>query len=426
MSSCSLRCQKESQVKDAVDACKSNFMSKEALELDQKCAQDFNAWYWAQQKLKEGKKYVSKAVGTCDSSINELVTKNSFEKFNNIYNKKDNGSETILVENVHPTRSVGVQVKISNAANAKDFDEKVEDDVNVKKVNAQGGSERKKSKKSKKKPKKFIKDTSDEEFEEFKKLEDTSDDDEEEVKVYKKIEDDDLDKTDAKVKGKRFVRNVKACGGYSKEPSTNDDRENDYKFKKRMVNDVKENDGDPEGDSVKKEARSHHSDVLGNILLVMQACFIVMCAKSCNGCHEMSKTLQSMGTHQEGWHIMDVYKPHKARMTVKSSSNCSNRYCYQFPTWTTDRSGLRGLMSQGRLSCKEVADLGKLTWKRLVKWTQLQLENLKGGARTARIGIARIVLWDQEVSRQLDVMMSKNQVAVETVNLEDSYEEKKC
>ena len=69
-------------------------------------------------------------------------------------------------------------------------------------------------------------------------------------------------------------------------------------------------------------------------------------------------------------------------------------------------------MSQGRLSCKEVADLGKLTWKRLVKWTQLQVENLKGGARTARIGIARIVLWDQELSRQLDVTMSKDEVAV--------------
>ena len=66
------------------------------------------------------------------------------------------------MENVDPTRSVGVQVKISNAANAKYFDEKVEDDVNVKKANAQGGSERKKSKR---KPKKLKEDTSDEEFE---------------------------------------------------------------------------------------------------------------------------------------------------------------------------------------------------------------------------------------------------------------------
>ena len=70
------------------------------------------------------------------------VTKNSFEKFNNIYNKKDNGSKTILVENVHPTRSVGVQVKISNAANAKK-----DLDVKVKKANTQGGSKQKKSKK---------------------------------------------------------------------------------------------------------------------------------------------------------------------------------------------------------------------------------------------------------------------------------------
>ena len=98
---------------------------------------------------------------------------------------------------------------------------------------------------------------------------------------------------------------------------------------------------------------------------------------------------------------MDVYKPHKARMTVKSSSNCSNRYCYQFPTWTTDRSGLRGLMSQGRLSCKDIADLGKLTWKRLVMWTQFKVENLKEGVKAARFGLARgilnLVLWDQEV-----------------------------
>ena len=106
------------------------------------------------------------------------------------------------MENVHPTRSVGVQVKISNAANAKYFDEKVEDDVNVKKANTQGGSERKKSKKSKKKPKKFIKDTSDEEFEEFKKSKEDTSDDEEEVKGFKKIEDDDLDKTNAEAKGK--------------------------------------------------------------------------------------------------------------------------------------------------------------------------------------------------------------------------------
>ena len=67
----------------------------------------------------------------------------------------------------------------------------------------------------------------------------------------------------------------------------------------------------------------------------------------------------------------------------------------------TTGAELRGLMSQGRLSCTEIADLGKLTWKRLVMWTQLKVENLKGGVKAARFGLAKgilnLVLWDQEV-----------------------------
>ena len=55
-----------SQLECEVNACKNNFVSKEALEIDKKCTQDFNAWYWAQQELKEGKKYVSKAIPTCE------------------------------------------------------------------------------------------------------------------------------------------------------------------------------------------------------------------------------------------------------------------------------------------------------------------------------------------------------------------------
>ena len=40
-------------------------MTKENLEVDQKCRDDFNAWYWNCVRSKEGKKYLSKDVGTC-------------------------------------------------------------------------------------------------------------------------------------------------------------------------------------------------------------------------------------------------------------------------------------------------------------------------------------------------------------------------
>ena len=206
--------------------------------------------------------------------------------------------------------------------------------------------------------------------------------------------------------------NVKTSGGSFDELSTEDEKDDDHKFSQRVVNDVKKN-ADPEEDSVKMENRSHYKDALGNILLVMQACFVVLSTRSCGGCAEVLKALERVDSHLDGWHVMDVYKPHKARMTVKTSSYGSNHLCYQLPNWLmTTGAELRGFVCLGRLSCKEVADLGKLTWKRLVKWTQLQVENLKGGARTARIGIARIVLWDQELSRQLDVTMSKDEVAV--------------
>ena len=122
---------------------------------------------------------------------------------------------------------------------------------------------------------------------------------------------------------------------------------------------------------------------------------------------------------------MVVYKPSRAKsQTVKISSNCSNRLCYQLPNWLMNTGAeLRGFVCLGRLSCKEVADLGKLTWKRLVKWTQLQLENLKGGARAARIGLASGVfklasgavnfgLWAEGKSRRVEIVASKDQVAV--------------
>ena len=61
--------------------------------------------------------------------------------------------------------------------------------------------------------------------------------------------------------------------------------------------------------------------------------------------------------------------------------------------------------------------------RRLVKWTQLQLENLKGGARTVRVGlasgiaslafeVARFSLWAEGESRRVEFTMSKDQIAV--------------
>ena len=74
----------ESQVKNAVDAGKNNLESndvtKEDLEVDQKCRDDFNTWYWNRVKLKEGKTFVSKSIGICEGSINEPITRGSAVK----------------------------------------------------------------------------------------------------------------------------------------------------------------------------------------------------------------------------------------------------------------------------------------------------------------------------------------------------------
>ena len=184
-----------------------------------------------------------------------------------------------------------------------------------------------------------------------------------------------------------------------------------------MVNDVKENDGDPEGDSVKKETCSHHSDVLGNILLVMQACFIVMCTKSCNGCHEMSKTLQSMSSHLEGWHALDVYKPYRTqRSTVKTSSNCSNRLCYQFPIWlTTAGTDLKGMLCLGKLTCEKMVVRLQLTTRKLAQWKEGCLQDLKEVVEAALVGLGdgfvRFGLWTKRKSRRVESAMGKDQVA---------------
>ena len=78
------------------------------------------------------------------------------------------------------------------------------------------------------------------------------------------------------------------------------------------------------------------------------------------------------------------------------------------------KAELRGLLCQGRPYCKQLADLGKLTARRVMVWTQEQVQNLKEGWRTTRrvlvSGLARL-LWDQEVSRQVDVTISKQGVS---------------
>ena len=72
-------------------------------------------------------------------------------------------------------------------------------------------------------------------------------------------------------------------------------------------------------------------------------------------------------------------------------------------------------MCQGRPYCKQLADLGKLTARRLMSLTQEKVQNLKEGWRTSRkvlvSNIARFVLWDQEMSRRIEGVMCKDQVA---------------
>ena len=173
------------------------------------------------------------------------------------------------------------------------------------------------------------------------------------------------------------------------------------------------------------ESRTRYKDSLGNILLVMQACFIVIATKICDGCSDLSKTLNSLSVHLEGMHVLDEYKPHRAKkMTVNNSSYCSNGFHYQLPYWLmTTGADLRRMLCLGRPYCNQLADLGKLTGRRLVMWTQLQVDYLKGGIRAVRIclargifklasGVVNLGLWAEELSCRVDVTMSKDEVAV--------------
>ena len=54
-----------------------------------------------------------------------------------------------------------------------------------------------------------------------------------------------------------------------------------------------------------------------------------------------------------------------------------------------------------------------------MKWTQGSIQHLKEGVKAAQVGlasgivgIARLVLWDQEMSRRLEAAMNKDEVAI--------------
>ena len=64
-------------------------------------------------------------------------------------------------------------------------------------------------------------------------------------------------------------------------------------------------------------------------------------------------------------------------------------------------------------------DVGKLTSRKLARWKEGCLQDLKEGWEAAQNGVAsglirlgRFVLRDQEKSRRVEVAMSKNEVAV--------------
>ena len=279
-----------------------------------------------------------------------------------------------------------------------------------------------KMRKKLRKLKKLVEDTSDEEeVKNFKKTEKDASD-EEEFKEFKSLRN--KRKKDAKKKSKvedvnLDVKNVSEVEDVDLDYKTKEDeKDDDHKFKQKVVNEVKEDDG-PKEDPVKKETRSQHKDVLGNVLLVMQACFIIMATKTCDGCEELSKLVQNLSVHLEGRNVLDMYSPYRTRKTtVKTSSNCSNRYCYKFPTWMTARADVRELMCKERPYCKQLADLWKLTSRKLAQWKEGCLQDLKEGWKAARNGLAGglirlgCVLWDQELSCRVKAAISKDQVAV--------------
>ena len=247
------------------------------------------------------------------------------------------------------------------------------------------------------------------------------------IKNASEVEDVDLNYK-AKVKGKSWVKRDKIRGSYFEEPTTDDVQEDDDddKFKQKVVNDV-EMDVGPKEDSVKREN-----------LLTMQACFIVLATKSRDISGEVLKALQDVSSQIKGEHVLDVYKLYRTRRsTVKISSNCSNRFCYKFPTWITDGTELKRLMCLGRLTCEQMMDVGKLTSRKLARWKEGCLQDLKGVVDAAQPGIGdgivklasevvRFGLWTKGESRRVELRWARIESPYWNDDLEDSYEEKKC
>ena len=74
---------------------------------------------------------------------------------------------------------------------------------------------------------------------------------------------------------------------------------------------------------------------------------------------------------------------------------------------------LKKMVCIGKPTIKQMEELGKLTARRLMMWTQQQVQNLKEGWKAARrrlaSGFVSFMLWDQDVSRQVDVVISKQE-----------------
>ena len=82
----------------------------------------------------------------------------------------------------------------------------------------------------------------------------------------------------------------------------------------------------------------------------------------------------------------------------------------------TTGADLKRMICLERLTCERMMFHGKLATRKLAKWKEGCFQDLKEGWKTARKalinGFARLVLWDQEMSRRVEVSMSKDQDAM--------------
>merc|ERR1712142_659587 len=164
-----------------------NVVTEESKEVDQKCRDDFNQWYWKLQEEKEKGKTVPKGIGISDGSFNELLTKGSFRKCNDNYHKYvGNSSGSVILGDETLRRSVGIQASLSDVK--IEYDDADDSDDDALKGLVMKMSKRKMWKRLKNLMK-SVEDTSDDEVKESKKRkkvkEDTSD--EEQFKEFKRL-----------------------------------------------------------------------------------------------------------------------------------------------------------------------------------------------------------------------------------------------